>query len=113
MLKYTFKKILVSLLTILVLITIVFVLVRALPGDPFAGEKVPEEIRIKQAEYYGLNKPLHLQYFTFLKNLSKGDLGYSLKFRNRTVNQIIASAFPYSADLGIRAIIYSSISGIL
>lgn len=112
MAKYMFKKIFVAAITIVVLITIVFVLIRLLPGDPFADDKVPVEIKEKMLEYYGLDKPVHIQYITYLKNLLKGDLGYSLRFRNRTVNEIITDAFPYSIDLGIRAAIFALISGL-
>jgi len=63
-------------------------------------------------EYYGFDKPLHVQYITYISNLLKGDLGYSLRYRNRTVNEVIAQAFPYSADLGIRAVIFATIVGI-
>lgn len=113
MTKYILKKIFVAAITIFVLITLVFVLVRLLPGDPFADDKVPVEIKEKMLQYYGLDKPIHIQYITYLKNLAKGDLGYSLRFRNRTVNEIIADAFPYSIDLGIRAAIFSLVLGIL
>lgn len=54
--------------------------------------------------YYGLDKPLFEQYLTYMQNLLQGDLGYSIKYRNRTVNEIIATSFPVSADLGLRAL---------
>ena len=47
-----------------------------------------------------------------MKNLLKGDMGYSLRYKNRTVNQILADAFPFSADLGVRATIFATITGI-
>ncbi len=102
----------VSLITAWFLVTIVFFLVRLLPGDPFLSEKVTPEIKQNMMEYYGFDKPLHVQYITYISNLLKGDLGYSLRYRNRTVNEVIAQAFPYSADLGIRAVIFATIVGI-
>ncbi|UZQ85693.1 ABC transporter permease [Thermoclostridium stercorarium] len=54
--------------------------------------------------YYGLDRPLIEQYFTYMKNLLRGNMGYSLKYTNRTVNSIIASTFPVSAELGLRAL---------
>lgn len=113
MAKYIIKKTLIAIMTILVLVTIVFILVRLLPGDPFADDKIPLAVKERIKEYYGLDKPIHIQYATYMKNLLKGNFGYSLKFRNRTVNQIIADAFPYSIDLGIRAVIFAIIVGIL
>ena len=112
MVKYIIRKIIVAILTIFILITIVFGLVRLLPGDPFQDEKVPESIQLKMKEYYGLDKPLHMQYITYMGNLLKGDLGYSLRAQNRSVNDIIKSAFPYSIDLGIRAVIFAVVAGL-
>ena len=54
--------------------------------------------------YYGLDRPLIEQYFTYMKNLLRGNMGYSLKYTNRTVNSIIASTFPISAELGLRSL---------
>ena len=62
--------------------------------------------------YYGLDKSLPEQYITYMNNLLHGDLGYSMKYVNQSVNRIIADAFPYSADLGIRALIFAVIFGV-
>ncbi|SHM64131.1 oligopeptide transport system permease protein [Caldanaerovirga acetigignens] len=112
MVKYILNRLLVSLITAWVLVTIVFFLVRLLPGDPFLSEKVTPEIKANMMRYYGLDKPIHIQYVTFLRNLLKGDFGYSLRYKNRTVNEVIKQAFPYSADLGIRAVIFATIAGV-
>ena len=82
----------------------VFILVRLLPGDPMSNKKMTPEIKANMAKYYGLDRPIIEQYFTYLGNLLRGDLGYSMKYANVTVNEIIKSAFPYSADLGLRAL---------
>ena len=111
--KYMLKRFIISIFTIWILITIVFFLVRMLPGDPFTSNKVTPEIAKNMMKYYGLDKPLHEQYFVFMKNLFRGDLGYSLRYSGRTVNQIIADAFPRSADLGIRALIFAVIAGLM
>ena len=102
--KYILKRVFISLITILVLVSVVFALVRLMPGDPFASEKLTPEIRANLEQYYGFDKPLIVQYFTYLKNLVTGDLGYSMFYPNLKVNNIIASAFPYSFDLGMRAL---------
>lgn len=111
--RYVLNRLIVSLITAWVLVTIVFFLVRLLPGDPFLSEKITPEIRANMMKYYGLDKPLHIQYVTYLKNLLKGDFGYSLRYKNRTVNEVISQAFPYSADLGIRAVILATTAGII
>lgn len=111
--KYIFKRILISIVTLFVLVTVVFILVRLMPGDPFASEKLTEAVRKNLEAYYGFDKPLILQYFTYISNLLKGDLGYSMFYPNLTVNNIIKSAFPYSFDLGIRALTLSITLGLV
>lgn len=113
MLKYTIKRILIAIVTLLILISAVFVMVRMLPGDPFSDPKVPESVQVKMREYYGLDRPLHEQYVTYMKNLLQGDLGYSLRTQNRSVNDIIIAAFPYSINLGVRALIFAVAVGLL
>lgn len=112
MLKYIGRRFVISLVTIWVLITITFFLVRALPGDPFTSEKTTPQIKENMMKYYGLDKPLAVQYVKYVANLVKLDMGYSLKYKNRSVRQIIETAFPNSADLGIRAIIFAVIAGL-
>lgn len=107
MLKYVLKRLFISFITIWVLATIVFFLIRILPGDPFTSEKVTPQIRENMMRYYGLDKPLPVQYVKYMSNLINGDMGYSLRYKNRTVNQIIADAFPNSAELGIRALLFA------
>lgn len=110
--KYILKRFIVSLLTVLVLVTTVFILIRLLPGDPFVSEKMTPEIRANMMAYYGFDKPIYVQYFRYLSNLLRGDLGLSLKYSNRSVNTMLAQTFPVSADLGIRAIILAATLGL-
>ena len=112
MAKYILKRVLISLATLLVLITAVFFLVRLMPGDPLASEKMPPEVKANLEAYYGLDKPLIVQYFTYMSQLLKGNMGYSMVYTNKTVNDIISATFPYSADLGIRAICFAVCFGI-
>jgi len=112
MTKYILKRFLFSLLTVWVLVTAVFILVRLLPGDPFTSEKVTPEIKENMMRYYGFDKPLYVQYGKYIANLLKGDLGTSLKYHNMRVNDIIAQSFPYSADLGIRALVFAFVVGL-
>lgn len=114
MLRYILKRIGYSLLTLWVLITITFFLMHLLPGDPFTGEKaVPVEIKQALDAKYGLDQPTYVQYFKYIGNVLKGDFGDSMQYQNRSVNDIIKQAFPYSFDLGIRALIFAIIAGIL
>ncbi len=105
MLRYILKRTVIALITVLVLITIIFALVRMLPGDPFISEKTNQAIRDKMMRYYGLDKPIWQQWLTYVGNLLRGDLGVSLKYPGRMVGDTIAQTFPYSAGLGVRALL--------
>ena len=99
-----FLRRLVLLLPLLLLISfLAFVLVRVAPGGPFDRERKPASPEIErqlQAKYH-LDEPLWKQYARFLKDLSQGDFGVSLQYRNHTVNDIIRQALPVSAILGM------------
>lgn len=111
--KFIIKRILASFVTLLLIISITFILLHQLPGDPFQGEKaIPPQIKANLMAKYDLDKPLSIQYLTYLKQLSKGDLGLSMKERGRSVNSVIKNSFPVSADLGLRAILFGLIVGI-
>lgn len=112
MLRYTLKRVLIALITLWVLITATFFLMKLLPGDPFQNDKVPVQIQERQREYYGLNKPVHMQYLTYMGNLLKGDLGYSLTSVGRSVIDIITDFFPVSAKLGLISIVIFDFIGI-
>jgi oligopeptide transport system permease protein len=110
---YILKRCVLALFTLLVLITIIFVLIRLLPGDPFQTEKTPEAIRIQMRQYHGLDRPIYIQWLSYISNLVKGDLGISLKYAGRSVNSAIAATFPQSGALGIRALIFALIFGLI
>ncbi len=111
--KYILKRCIIAVFTLLVLITIIFFLVRLLPGDPFNDPKVTDEVRARLEAYYGMDKPLIQQYFAYLGNLLKGDFGVSLIYTGRSVNSTIAQTFPYSADLGLRALGLALVVGLI
>lgn len=113
MAKYILKRCVIAIFTLLVLITIIFVLVQYLPGDPFTSEKSNPAIIAKMEAYYGLDKPLFEQWLTYIGNLLQGDLGVSIKYTGRSVNDTIAQTFPYSAGLGIRALSFALALGLL
>ena len=106
MLKYFLKRIVSSVITIFMIITITFFLMKAIPGNPFTDEKMPNpEIRAAMLEKYGLDKPLIEQYFVYLGNFIRGDFGVSYTRAGITVNKVIADGFPYSLAIGL----YSSL----
>ena len=112
-LKYILKRIGTSALMLFILITVSFFMVKLIPGSPFTSEKMQAGNKAAIYAYYGLDRPVYEQYFTYLGNLLKGDLGVSYKLRAVSVNQIIADAFPYSLDLGLRSIGFALTAGLL
>ena len=111
--KYIAKRVLAAVLTLWVLVTAVFFLVRLMPGEPFTNPKLTPEIQANLEEYYGFNKPLIVQYGQYIGNLLRGDFGYSMKYTNKSVNYIIGQTFPFSADLGIRALVTAISFGLI
>ncbi|MBQ7638101.1 MAG: ABC transporter permease [Clostridia bacterium] len=111
MLGYIAKRLLLAVLTVLLICAITFFVMHAVPGGPFNKEKALSEAT-KQAleERYNLNQPLVIQFFLYLKNLLKGDLGVSLK-NGRVITDIIKESFPISAKLGLLAVTIALISG--
>lgn len=114
MAKYIARRLLISLVTIWLLATACFFLLRVLPGNPFQTDKLlTVEMQEKMISYYGLDRPLLEQYATYMSSLLRGDMGYSMKYTNRTVNSIIAQSFPVSASLGLRALAVAVPIGLL
>jgi len=111
--KYIGKRLFYAFLTLLVLTTLTFFMMRLLPGDPFIGTKAIPETTLKALNAkYGLDKPMMVQFAMYVGNVFKGDLGLSIKY-NRPITDIIAQAFPYSFDLGLRSLIFATIMGVL
>ncbi|UZH08022.1 ABC transporter permease [Heyndrickxia coagulans] len=102
------------LLTIWVIITLTFIIMKCIPGDPFAsdGDKLPPEVLANIRAQYNLDKPVPVQYLLYLKNLATFNLGPSIQSKSRTVNEIIASGFPASATLGVIALLVALVFGI-
>ncbi|MBG30003.1 MAG: ABC transporter [Opitutae bacterium] len=102
MAKFILGRILQAIPTLLVIATLTFFMTRMAPGGPFDGEKpIPEEIKERIEAHYGLNEPLHEQFLLYLSNLLQGDLGPSFKYIGWEVSELIAQAFPVSAQLGL------------
>ncbi|MBV7297595.1 oligopeptide ABC transporter permease OppB [Enterovibrio paralichthyis] len=114
MFRLIFTRTLEAIPTLLVLITISFFLMRFAPGNPFSSEKtLPAEVMQNIEAKYGLDKPLFEQYTTYLGNVVlRGDFGPSFKYKDYTVNELIASALPVSAKVGFYAFIVTVIIGV-
>ncbi len=114
MLRYTLKRLVQGVITVWFIATATFIAMHSVPGDPLSNEKaVTAEIRANLEAKYGLDKPPLEQYFVYMGNLVRGDFGISFTQQNREVNDIIREHFPVSATLGILAIVFAGLGGVL
>ncbi|WP_258360005.1 ABC transporter permease [Moorella sulfitireducens (nom. illeg.)] len=110
---FIIRRLVSSILALLLIITFTFILVHMVPGGPFASEKqLPDSVMRNLEEKFHLNDPLWLQYVKYLGQVVKGDLGPSYKYENRTVNEFIRHGFPVSATLGALAVAIALVVGI-
>ncbi|MBI1234521.1 MAG: ABC transporter permease subunit [Alphaproteobacteria bacterium] len=114
MFGYILRRLLVAIPTILIIITVAFFMMRAAPGSPFDTERpMPEEVRRNVEAHFGIDRPLHEQYFNYMRDLAQFDFGPSLKFRDKTVSEIISEGFPVSATIGALSIALAIFMGSL
>lgn len=112
---YIGKRLLLAILTVWVVITVTFFVMRLVPGGPFMSEKaISKEAQAALEAKYGLDKPLFEQYVTYLKDIvTKFDFGPSLKQRGRQVIDIIGDGLKTSVKLGVIAAVIALITGIV
>ena len=114
MLLYIFKRISVSIPTILILIAASFLLMHSAPGGPFTSERpLPAEVLKNINAKYGLDQPLYSQMFNYVSGvITEFDFGPSFRYKDRTVNDIIKQGFPVTLKYGSWAFIIAVLSGI-
>lgn len=113
MVRYIANKLFYMLLSLFILISATFFLMKAIPGDPFTSEKkVPDQIRERLYVQYGFDKPVYQQYFKYLGDVVQGDFGISIKKINREVADVITGSFAPSLKLGLVAIVVAVIVGV-
>ncbi len=113
LLNYFLRRFVIMLLTLWVITTLTFFLMKLLPGTPFNDDKLNPDIRRNLEIKYGLDKPIPEQYIVYLGNVVRGDLGISFRSKNRTVNDIIAQKLKPSAIIGGQAMLIGIPMGIL
>ncbi|MFD2681243.1 oligopeptide ABC transporter permease [Bacillus seohaeanensis] len=114
MVKYTIQRVVYMIITLLLIATATFFLMKLLPGSPLTNQErlSPEQQQII-LDKYGLNDPLPVQYVNYMTNLVQGDLGLSFQYDNRPVTAIIGDRIGPSAQLGFQAMVLGTIVGIL
>jgi oligopeptide transport system permease protein len=113
MLRFIGRRLLVAIPTLFLVVTVAFFMMRAAPGSPFDMDRklAPEILRNVEAKY-GMNRPLTEQYVRYLGDVLQGDLGPSLKYKDKSVAEILQENYPVSMILGLSAIIIASIVGV-
>lgn len=111
--SYTLRRILAAIPTMLVVITVCYLLLHATPGGPFDGErKVSAAVLANLQAKYHLDLPLWQQYLLYLKSLLQGDLGASFRYADWSVNDLVASALPVSLTIGGGSLLLSLVIGV-
>jgi peptide/nickel transport system permease protein len=113
-LRFVVRRLLLLLPILLGLSILVFLWIRALPGDPAAallGERATEQSIEQVREQYGLDRPIYVQYFAYMKLVFQGDLGTSIQSR-RPVTEEISRRFPATIELAVAAMIFAVAFGI-
>ncbi len=114
MAKYIMKRVLYMFISLFIIASFTFILMKLLPGSPLASAaKLSEEERAVVYEKYGLNDPIPVQYVRYMGNLAQGDFGTSFQYKSADVTTLIVKKLKYSAILGVQALILGTIIGIV
>jgi oligopeptide transport system permease protein len=113
MLRFIGRRLLVAIPTLFLVVTAAFFMMRAAPGSPFDMDRklAPEILKNVEAKY-GMNRPLPEQYVRYLGDVVQGDLGPSLKYKDKSVVQILEENYPVSLVLGLSAILIAAVVGV-
>lgn len=111
--SYTLRRVLAAIPTMLVVITVCYVLLHLTPGGPFDSDrKVSEAVLANLQAKYHLDLPVWQQYLLYLKSLLQGDLGASFRYADWSVNDLVAAALPISLTIGGSAMVLSVFIGV-
>ncbi|UUZ85544.1 ABC transporter permease [Paenibacillus sp. P26] len=115
MLRYITRRLVYMIITLWLIVTFTFVLMKNLPGDPFGEDSTKMTIEQRKLLYaqYGLDKPMWQQYLQYMNQVIHGDLGVSFQFPTRKVTDIIQQGFPASLELGLWALAISITVGLI
>ena len=114
MAKYLLKRIFYMILTLFLVATIIFFLMKMMPGSPYANEaKMTATQKAIMNKQYGLDKPVIEQYITYLAGAAHGDFGISFQYSNQPVSSLIGARLGASAQLGLQALVVGVILGII
>ncbi len=114
MLSFILRRLAIAIPTILIIIVVSFLLMHAAPGGPFSADrKLPPEVLANLEAKYDLDKPLPVQIYNYVKRIVVDfDFGPSFKYKNQTVNDLIASGFPVTLTYGFWSFVVATIIGV-
>jgi len=113
MLRFLIRRLIVAIPTLFVVVTLAFFMMRAAPGSPFDSDRrLPPEIKANVEKKFGMNRPLAVQYVSYLGGVLRGDFGPSLKYQDKTVLQVLRENYPVSLRLGLTAILIAAVTGV-
>ena len=113
MLRFLFRRLLIAVPTLFVVVTLAFFMMRAAPGSPFVGERhLSPEVEANVMAKYGMNRPLGVQYLNYVGGVLHGDFGPSLKYKDKSVVRIIAEGFPNSLLIGGVSMAIAAVIGV-
>ena len=114
MVRFLLRRLLIAIPTLLLVVTASFFMMRAAPGGPFdSARRLPPQVEHNLEVKYGLDRPLVVQYLTYLGGALHGDFGPSLKYQDKSVLDIVAENFPVSLRLGLASLIIGVSLGVL
>lgn len=113
MFRFIVRRLVVTVPMVLIVVTLTWALIRLAPGSFYEGERpLPPAIQANIRARYGLDKPWYVQYGKVMGNILRLDFGYSLRYENETVNEILRRTVPVSAALGTCAYLLALVVGI-
>jgi len=113
MIRFLAGRLAAGALVLFIVATATFFVMHTVPGGPFDQEKTfSPEIKKNILAKYHLDQPVHLQYLYYMRDLARGDLGPSFKYRNRRIQDILIDTFPVSAQLGLLALLIGVTLGV-
>ena len=114
MARYIGKRLLISVITLFVILLILFLLLQFMPGSPFNDQKLSPEQVAQLKEKYGLDKPVIVQFFRYVGNVFRGDLGVSYSLSpNTPITELLANRFPITMKIGFFSMILGTAAGLL
>ena len=114
MFKYVLKRVLISVVTVLIILAVLFTMLHSMPGSPFNDEKITAVQRANLEAKYGLDKPLPVQFVNYLKAMLSGDFGVSYVIqKNMPIGSLLRARIMVSIRIGVQAVALGTLIGLL